>query len=267
MKKITVYLIVTFCFVQNVVFAQVHGVENGHEWVDLGLPSGTKWATCNVGAKRPEQRGHYFAWGEVKPKSDYDAGTYKYGNGCRRYNYKITRYNTVNNYGKNGFVDRKTVLELEDDAAYMNWGGKWRMPTYEQQMELVNQCYWVWTDSYNGSNVNGYIVYRAKAKVDKGMKIPEGIPPLSDYALSDAHIFLPAADMMGADSARAVLCSEGYYWSASLTVDHPYIALCIKFDCVGFMRYSYYMRDDKKYYGSESRVLGLPVRAVILGNK
>lgn len=124
------------------------GTENGHEWVDLGLPTGTKWATCNIGATKPEEIGDYFAWGEVKPKERFDFLNYKYKS---HETFKLTKYNTDHSEGENGFVDYKTTLDLEDDAAYVNWGGKWMMPTMVQQIELRNECYWEWTEDYNGS--------------------------------------------------------------------------------------------------------------------
>ena len=120
-----------------------NAAENGYKWVDLGLPSGTRWATCNIGAEKPQDYGNYYAWGEVIQKSFYSWSTYKYGSDYDQ----LTKYCNKSEYGVN---DNKTVLELEDDAAYMNWGGKWRMPTDEQQTELRKQCYWVWTESYNG---------------------------------------------------------------------------------------------------------------------
>ena len=92
----------------------------GHEYVDLGLS--VKWATCNVGASKPEEYGDYFAWGETQPKSNYDWNTYKWCNGS---NDTQTKYNTKSNYGT---VDNKTTLDLSDDAACANWGGNWRMP-------------------------------------------------------------------------------------------------------------------------------------------
>ena len=90
------------------------GIENGHEWVDLGLPSGLKWATCNVGATTPEEYGNYFAWGEVEPKESYFWDTYKY---CVDNWDNFTKYCTNSDYGKDGFMDNKTVLDPEDDAA------------------------------------------------------------------------------------------------------------------------------------------------------
>lgn len=104
----------------------------GRCYVDLGLPSGTLWATCNIGADSPEDRGFYFSWGEVKPKSVYYWYTYKY---CKGTTSSMTKYCTSSDYGT---VDNITELDPEDDAAYVNWGSDWRMPSYEQILELWN---------------------------------------------------------------------------------------------------------------------------------
>ena len=120
---------------------------NGHEYVDLGLS--VKWATCNVGASKPEEYGDYFAWGETQPKDYYSLGTYKWCNGSYD---TFTKYCTDSSYGT---IDNKTVLEASDDAARANWGGSWRMPTMAEQDELLNNCTWTWT-TQNG--VNGYKV-------------------------------------------------------------------------------------------------------------
>ena len=111
----------------------------GHEYVDLGLS--VKWATCNVGATTPEGYGDYFAWGETQPKTTYNWSTYKYCNGSY---YTLTKYCVDYSYGT---VDNKTTLELTDDAARVNWGGKWRMPTKAEYNELKNSsnCTWTWT--------------------------------------------------------------------------------------------------------------------------
>ena len=106
-----------------------------HEWVDLGLPSGTLWATCNVGASKPEEYGDYFAWGEIEPQNNYEWSTYKYCKGDRK---SMTKYCIISDYGT---VDNKTELEPSDDAATMNWGSAWQMPSYEQLKELVNSSY------------------------------------------------------------------------------------------------------------------------------
>ncbi|MBP3353854.1 MAG: DUF1566 domain-containing protein [Bacteroidales bacterium] len=105
---------------------------NGHEYVDLGLS--VKWATCNVGASSPEDTGYYFAWGETSPKSTYDWSTYKYCNGTNK---TLTKYCTDSYYGT---VDNKTELDLSDDAAHVNWGGNWRMPTHKEFLELIENC-------------------------------------------------------------------------------------------------------------------------------
>lgn len=188
------------------------GKHKGHEYVDLGLPSGLKWATCNVGANTPEEYGYYFAWGEVEPKTTYDWSTYEYGTDWNQ----LTKYCNKSDYGKDGFTDNKTVLDPEDDAATANWGGAWRMPTTAEQQELVDNCTWTWT-TQNG--VNGYKVTG-----------PNG-----------NSIFLPAAGYLyegTLDSAG----SYGYYWSSSLDTDDPDYAYGVDFgsdyvDWYGYGRY------------------------------
>ena len=160
---------------------------NGHEYVDLGLPSGLKWATCNVGANSPEEYGDYFAWGETEPKDYYNWRTYKYCNGTYD---TMTKYCTNSNYG---VVDNKTTLELTDDAARVNWGGKWRMPTKAEQDELRENCTWEWT-TQNG--VNGY---KVTSKVNRRNSI-----------------FLPAAGCRLYENLSDA-GSNGYYWSSSLS--------------------------------------------------
>ena len=105
---------------------------NGHEYVDLGLPSGLKWATCNVGANKPEDYGNYYAWGETSTKSLYTSNSKTYGK--QMYDIK----------GNSQY-----------DAARANWGGTWRLPTKAELVELNNKCTWNWT-TQNG--VKGYKV-------------------------------------------------------------------------------------------------------------
>ena len=92
----------------------IAGAQQTYQYVDLGLPSGTMWATCNVGASNPWEYGDYFAWGETMPKQNYNWLTYKYANGDY---YKQTKYCTTNFNGNNGFTDNLTVLEPSDDVA------------------------------------------------------------------------------------------------------------------------------------------------------
>ena len=181
--------------------------ENGHEYVDLGLS--VKWATCNVGATTPEGYGDYFAWGETTPKTTYDWSTYKYCNGDK---YSMTKYCTDSYYGT---VDNKTTLELTDDAARVNWGGSWRMPTRAEQDELrdTNNCTWTWT-TQNG--VKGYKVTSKK---------------------NGNSIFLPAAGYR-LDSDLYVAGSYGYYWSSSLYTSYSNIAYYVYFHSDYVDRYS-----------------------------
>ena len=97
--------------------------ETGYEWVDLGLPSGTLWATCNVGANSPEEYGDYFAWGETQTKNVYNWGVYRLCGGSQN---TMKKYCTNSSYG---MVDNLTALESEDDAATVNWGSEWQTPT------------------------------------------------------------------------------------------------------------------------------------------
>ena len=134
------------------------GIINGHEWVDLGLPSGTLWATCNVGADSPQETGDFFAWGEVEPKSEYSWNTYRHGHAKD----KITKYSSVygegNIYGYRGFIDNKTCLEQLDDAATVNWGAEWCTPSVGDWAELAENCEWKQILSpYNNDSIGVYV--------------------------------------------------------------------------------------------------------------
>ena len=192
-----------------------------HEWVDLGLPSGTLWATCNVGASAPDEYGDYFAWGETAPKDYYDWSTYMWCNGSEE---ALTKYCTKSNYGYNGFVDNITELEPEDDAAYVNWGPLWRMPTKEQQDELRDKCTWTWT-TQNG--VLGYLVTGPNGK----------------------SLFLPAAGNRWDDSLGNA-GSWGHYWSRTLSGSAPYVA------------YNLYFNSGHVVWDLHYRYNGFTVRAV-----
>ena len=193
--------------------------------VDLGLPSGTLWADHNIGATNPEDYGDYYAWGETQTKETYNWTTYKWMDpavngwkGCTKYQVADGQTDGVWYDSEGNFIgDGKTELETSDDVASQTWGGKWQIPTTEMQQELVTQCYWVWTTTYNGKSVSGYIVYKAKTDADKGVKVTSGSSPTSDYDVAtDSHIFLPAAgyrwgsELIGAGSF-------GLYWSRSLS--------------------------------------------------
>ena len=193
-----------------------------HQWVDLGLPSGTLWATRNVGASAPEDYGDYFAWGETAPKDYYDSNTYKWCNGTEN---TMTKYCTDSSYGYNGFTDGKTELDPEDDAARVNWGSSWRMPSVDQIQELCDNCTWQWTQR-NG--VNGHLVTGPNGNT----------------------LFLPAAGFRLGESLYSA-GSGGYYWSRTLLSDYP-----------GYAYYLYFNSGDWGYGNGRSRVYGHPVRAV-----
>ena len=149
---------------------------NGHAYVDLGLPSGTLWATMNVGASFPADWGGYFAWGEVEEKETYSWSTYKYCDGTGGV---MTKYNDADNL---------TELELSDDAARYHWGGSWRMPLPEQFGELYRECTCTWT-TQNG--IYGYLITSKK---------------------NANAIFLPVAGNRN-DSYDNSYENYGYYWS------------------------------------------------------
>ncbi|MBQ3324200.1 MAG: hypothetical protein IJG81_05090 [Muribaculaceae bacterium] len=173
-----------------------HGAAE-HEYVDLGLPSGTLWATMNVGANNPEDYGDYFAWGETTPKEVYNWSTYKWCNGSSD---TMTKYCTNSSYGYNGFVDNKMELDIEDDAATANWGSQWRMPSREQFQELINNCTSEWT-TRNG--VNGRL-FTSKH--------------------NGASLFLPA-DGSREGNELSYAGSAGGYWSRTLChVQYSYFA-------------------------------------------
>ena len=129
-------------------------LRGGYEYVDLGLPSGLKWAKCNVGAESETDYGYYFQWGDIVDKSNADCSwaTYKHCNGSST---TLKKYNTSTSYGEN--PDNKTVLDPEDDAATQIMGGDWRMPTKDEIQELFNNKYtrFVLAGNFHGSGVSG----------------------------------------------------------------------------------------------------------------
>ena len=199
-----------------IVFASYADNDNG-DVVDLGLPSGVKWATCNVGATNPWDYGNHYAWGETKTKGEYKWSTYKYCNGGDTL---LTKYCDDASYGNSEFTDTLTTLETTDDVATAVLGSDYSMPTIADWEELSKECYWVWTNSYNGTSKAGYIVYKTKCVADKGHKVYSGNIPSASYSLSDIHIFLPAAGNC-AYLFTAYTGSFGYYWSASLYENYP----------------------------------------------
>ncbi len=183
------------------------------DWVDLGLPSGTIWATRNVGASSPEDYGDYFAWGETEPKDYYDWSTYKWGGLDSNGYFYLTKYNTNSSYGA---VDNKTELDPSDDAACSHYPGG-RMPSYDQKEELCNKCTWQWTQR-NG--VYGQLVTGPNGNT----------------------MFLPAASSRWGDSLYGA-GSWGFYWSRTLGSGSPGYACSLNFHS-GSVYWSNYDRSD-----------------------
>lgn len=150
---------------------------NVHEYVDLGLPSGLLWATCNVGATSPEDYGDYFAWGETETKDDYSTSN------------SLTYGVSISDLQSRGIIDGNNNLTPQYDAATANWGGSWRMPTKDEMQELVDHCEWEWTQ-VNG--VNGYRVTGTNSN----------------------SIFLPAAGYRHGSSLNGA-GNVGWYWSST----------------------------------------------------
>ena len=192
-----------------------NGKHQGHEYVDLGLPSGLKWATCNVGAKSPEEFGHYFAWGETETKNEYTKENSS--------TYDISMSDISGN--------------AQYDAATANWGGNWRIPTYDEFEELINNCQWVWLtkNGVKGYNIEG----------------PNG-----------NSIFLPAAGYRSGTSFNDV--KEGYYWT-STPYEKKYDWSEFGFDYVEYVYNAYEFDFESWGFGFEDeyRSFGNSVRPVL----
>ena len=196
----------------------------GHEYVDLGLPSGLLWATCNIGADSPEEYGDYFAWAETAPKKDYSWATYKWmleGKSSYRY---ITKYTFADNQTSSIWYDGDTFVgdngdgvahkdysdyNYEDDPAVQIWGGTWRTPTPEDFQELLNNTTITWTDDYEGTGVAGRLF----------------------TASNGNSLFLPAASIMYGTTLHDEMgaYSYGWYWSSTLYVQFGDLAQSLNF--------------------------------------
>ncbi len=204
--------------------AQSHvGMENGHEYVDLGLS--VKWATCNVGAKTPQGYGIYYAWGEIVEKIFYFTWkTYKFrADGDSTENVTFSKYNTDKSRGR---IDNNKYLDEADDVARVQWGGSWRIPSYEDIQELIENCTWTWTTR---KRVPGYLVTSRKP------------------GYTDSSIFLPAGGYR-ADNKIFGEGKCGCYWSRSLDSRGSYRAFSLAFP-PGIVDYN----DGSRFYGQSVR--------------
>jgi len=203
------------------------------------------WTSLNIGASRPEDYGDYYAWGDTKPyyiqqnpdiwnegkESGYNRSTYKWYIGPP---YRLTKYNDDEEDGFEGYSDGKTVLDLEDDAAYVNLGGKWRLPTIREWCELLNTCSWTWK-KVNG--INGIMV---TSKINGNSIF---LPAAGDRWTKEHGVYSRDTGVRGAGL-------YGYYWSSKLPTLEPQYAWLINFGSDGVKEICDY------------RCAGLPIRPV-----
>ena len=177
------------------------------------MPSGTLWATCNVGAQNPWDYGDYFAWGETKNKTSYTWDNYKYAN---KDAYKLTKYCYDKQNGHGGYTDTLSALEVKDDAAAAK-NKNWRTPTVAEFDELKECCHWEWTQEHG---VNGYVVTSKE---------------------NSNRIFLPASGNKYGDKDTTFNIGRiGIYWLSSLSSDtkkEPYWAQGIYLENNKYDRY------------------------------
>lgn len=223
-KVLPVLAFLSFESAVTLVFAQ-----GGHEYVDLGLS--VKWATCNIGADKPEDSGDFFAWGETSPyyesldplvwKEGKERG-YNVNSSSDKYNNRSAVFGTkqpapASTSAKYSIeTDAKKQLDPEDDAAHVNWGDNWRMPTMEECQELIDNCTWEATIR------NGVKGYEVKSKTNGNSIF---MPTAGTYVgISNT----PTIILDDENNLEAVLY-PGCYWSATLSPNYSYRASCLLF--------------------------------------
>lgn len=198
------------------------------EYVDLGLS--VYWANCNVGAEKPEDVGNYYSWGETAPKKQYTWSTYKY---CiDNKGKKFSKYTYRKWYG---IQDKKTILDLSDDAAHINMQNNWRTPTIQEFYELLENCRWI-LENMNG--VEGYRVYSTQNK---------------------NSIFIPFTGMFV--DKEIIFADSGIYWTSSL---QPYADIIHRGSSIAktFCLSDKDLELEGVLSGICDRYIGLPVRPV-----
>ena len=202
------------------------GVLNGHEYVIIKAKYGgtndsyLKWATTNLGASNPQDYGDLYSWGETSPKSDYSKS--KYSSTAEAISSDISPTSVY-------------------DAARVNWGGSWRMPTKDEFVALAANCVWFWTFNYNSTGKSGYIVYVAKRDFDKGKVNMNGTwkkwvgssysscsEATDTYDVTDPHMFFPATGESSGTS-NTYVGSSGNYWSSSFAKYYTTLACRLYF--------------------------------------
>lgn len=195
------YLTITMMLVAFVTNAQSCPDNNHPHAIDLGLPSGTKWACCNVGATTPEGYGDYYAWGETEKKEIYDWASYMHCDGSME---------TCHDLGSD-------IAGTKYDVAHLQWGGTWVMPSQDQIMELISKCSYICTDR-NGvlgdlfTGPNGRTIFLPEAN--------EWMEDRHNSAVRDLY-------NDGMDSEKDPIPDAGYYWASTQRGANPSHASCI----------------------------------------
>lgn len=186
--------------IPKATISEPDGYINSHGYVDLGLPSGTKWGTCNIGASSPEGYGNYFAWGESAIKDSY--------NEQKSYTFGI---DYINLEGQN-IVSAEGILEPHNDAARLQWGIPWRMPTTENFEELIENCKW---EEVVFNTKRGWIV---QGKNGKSIFLPN-----TGYRHNRCHTG-------GKEDSPCYSGSYGYYWTATVCKEDSECSYLYKLD-------------------------------------
>ena len=202
--------------------AEGDGSVSGHNYVDLGLPSGTLWATCNVGASVPEHYGNYYAWGEITNKDVYALNTYKYSDDSIPIKYTVR--------------DCISTLKPIDDVASVLWGKEWRMPTAEDFRELKEYCVGM-SSAVNMNGISGVLFTG-----------PNG-----------NSIFLPLSGLI-ADKEKEEHTTFGFYWSSSVNIDSTLLAYSLDFNPI--IKYDIVELCSSCRVSSTYRYAGLTIRPV-----
>lgn len=217
----------------------VNGKIQDRTYVDLGFPSKTLWATYNVGASLPHEYGEYYAWGETKSKDLYDESTYEYFLGYSESGpYHYAQYSKYIWYSDHGKQDYILALEAADDAATVNWGTKWKMPSKEQGEELSYYCIWYRKDlTIDGKKIIGYI---------------------GESKLNGNKIYFPFSDMKYAQVPVDHMSS--WYWTCDLSAEKGNLASSSDY-------YANYMtiesRSNTLVVAETRRIQGLTIRPVV----
>ena len=235
------------------VFLQNIGGGVTYEYVDLGLPSQLKWAKCNIGASTPEETGLYFQWGDTQGYTAEQVGDGEGLKAFRSADYKFSIDGSSSEFSKYNASDSKTVLDPEDDAAHVNMGGNWRMPTVEEYKELCFN-----TDIYlvptKGAEIKGTAQeYRGRILISWASQAQGTLKGVKFYKKGNkqTYMFVPADGDAFGGSVQYV-GQNGFLWSSSLN------SSAVQYACgVGFAAYGGNVNDNN------GRCFGYPVRGVM----